>query len=133
MNYKGLNSYIRQNKDKPFKFRVHDCLTFTNDIWEILYGHKWSEDWLGRYRAFTRPEALKKEYEFNSLEEGIDSKLQRYEGIPPRGALVITSNAKNWSTGKAMGIAVGQSAIFLSDTGIINLPIEQIDMAWVEA
>lgn len=131
MNYKGLNEYIRQNKDKPFRFKENDCLTFTNEVWEVLYGFKWSGDWLGRYSAWSRPDALKKEYGFNTLEEAIDTKLTRFLGVPPRGALVITTKSKNWSTGKALGISVGHSGLFLREVGLVSLPIEDIDMAWV--
>jgi len=132
MNLTGLNKYIRENKHRKFCFCKHDCLTFTNEVWEILYGHKWSPDWLGRYGAFTRPDALQKEYGFKALEDAIDSKLRRVEGIPPKGALVVTRNAKNWSTGLAMGISVGGSGLFLSETGMVNIPIEDCHMGWVE-
>jgi len=132
MNLTDLNAYIRENKRRKFRFCDHDCLTFTNEVWEILYGHMWSPDWIGRYKAFTRPDALQKEYGFKTLEEAIDSKLRRVDGIPPKGALVVTSRARNWSTGLAMGISVGGSGLFLSETGMVNIPIEDCHMGWVE-
>jgi len=132
MNYKGLNDYIRENKDRRFDFCKHDCLTFTNEVWEILYGHKWSDDWLGRYKAWSRPEDLKTEYGFDSLEDAIDSKLTRVNHVPPRGALILSGKTRHWSTGKSMGIAVGDSGLFLGRAGMVNLPIEDFHMGWVE-
>jgi hypothetical protein len=52
--------------------------------------------------------------------------------IPPRGALVTGIGAGGWLTGKAFGIAVGSNAAFLSNNGVIYLPITDIETAWVE-
>jgi hypothetical protein len=39
---------------------------------------------------------------------------------------------RTWYVGAAMGIAVGSSAAFLSTDGVVYLPIETIDNAWVK-
>jgi hypothetical protein len=47
--------------------------------------------------------------------------------------LVLTDKARHWVIGKAMGISVGNDAIFVSDHGLNAMPIEYITDAWVNA
>lgn len=121
--------------DTPFRWGEHDCLTFTNAAWREMHGHGWADDWLGRYmdgdRAFTRRE-LQEEFGFDTFTQAVDSRLQRVDHVPPRGALVTTRRARRWSIGGALGISVGIKAAFVSAHGITYHPIEMIDKAWVE-
>ena len=74
---------------------------------------------------------LRKIFNAHTIEEAIDQKLQRIDYVPPKGALVLTDQARHWVIGKAMGIAVGNDAIFVSDYGLNAMPIEHITDAWV--
>jgi hypothetical protein len=131
---KRLSDYLKEIRSVPFEWGVHDCLTFTNEAWRRMHGHGWSEDWLGRYMKdgrLLRKDELRAEYGFWDFNKAVDSKLTRIEHVPPRGALVTTKKARRWIIGEAMGICVGLKAAFLSDEGVVYLPLDDIEKAWV--
>ncbi len=129
-----LNAYIRSVFDKPFKWGEHDCLIFTNTAWRELYGEGYADDWLGDYMHRGKPvgsKTLKKRYNFDSLEDAIDSKLTRIYYVPPFGSLVTCSEANDYATGAALGISCGVKAAFVGESGLVFKPIDKIDGAWV--
>ena len=132
----GLNEYIKKVRDVPFKWHVHECFTFTNNAFHAMYGEGWADDWIGKYTKnglYLKRDELRKAFGAQTLEQAIDEKLQRYDGIPPRGALVSTDKTRRWVIGQALGISVGAKAIFLSETGVVSVYIEDIKNAWVKA
>jgi hypothetical protein len=135
----ALNTYLREIADMPFKWGEHDCFIFTNTAFYRMYGEGWADDWARRYlggdRMPFKRTILQSEYGFETFEDAVDTRLKRVENVPPRGALVTTSEGvpRTWYVGVAMGIAVGSSAAFLSTDGVVYLPIETIDNAWVRA
>lgn len=132
----GLNEYIKKVRDVPFQWHVNDCFTFTNNAFHAMYGEGWADDWTGKYTKnglYLKRDELRKAFGAQTLEQAIDEKLQRYDGIPPRGALVSTDKTRRWVIGQALGISVGAKAIFLSETGVVSVYIEDIKNAWVKA
>lgn len=128
----SLNIYLRDVATIPFRLGRHDCLTFTNGAWRVMYGHGWADDWQGRYLRAKSAQDLRAEYGHTTLEDAVSARLKRCAGIPPRGALVTGKEAGGWLTGKAFGIAVGSNAAFLSMSGVVYLPITDIENAWIE-
>ena len=132
-----LNTYLKSVRHEPFKWGHHDCLTFTNNAFKAMYGKGWGDDLLGRYTdangVALRRDALRREYGRTRFEDVVDERLTRIDYVPPRGALVTTKHSQRWSIGVAMGISVGTSGVFLSKQGLLYLPIELIDKAWVRA
>lgn len=133
-----LNDYLRSVNDKPFAWGKHDCLIFTNNAYKAMYGEGWADDWLYRYmpegKVLLRKNELKKEYGFNTLEDGIDSKLNRLSDIScyiPVGALVTTTKASKYATGAAFGIYTGRHGAFVGSSGVLYFSIEDIKDAWV--
>lgn len=131
-----LNSYLKAMKGEPFLWGQNDCLTFTNDAFKAMHGDGWADDWLGRYmegnRVFRRSE-LVKEFGYSDFYRAVDDKLKRVDHVPPLGALVTTKKARKWVTGVAMGICTGSKCAFLDKVGVIYLPLDDIDGAWVKA
>lgn len=76
-------------------------------------------------------EQLQQEFGFQTFTRAVDSRLRRVSGIPPRGSLITTKRARRWAIGSALGISLGLKGAFLGKDGIIHLPIEQFDKAWV--
>lgn len=131
----NLPDYLKSVSDVPFKWGEHDCLIFTNDAWKEMYGYGWADDWLGRYMANGQPmkrKQLQEEFGFETFTKAVDSKLTRIEGIPPRGSLVTTKRARRWAIGNALGISVGLKGAFLSSNGVVYLPVEEFDKAWID-
>ncbi|MCP3654342.1 MAG: hypothetical protein GY766_05520 [Herbaspirillum sp.] len=134
-NLSNLPGYLKSVADTPFEWGVHDCLTFTNGAWRSIWGYGWADDWLGRYmidgKAMNQTQ-LQQEFGFERFSEAVDSKLTRFNGIPPRGSLVATKKVRRWVIGNALGISVGLKAAFVTTRGISYHPIETIDKAWVQ-
>lgn len=131
-----LNAYLKSMRGEPFSWGRHDCLTFTNDAFRAMYGEGWADDWLDRYMVDGRPmrrDELVKEFRHSDFNKAVDSRLERVSGIPPLGALVTTRKARKWVTGVAMGICTGAKCAFLDKVGVIYLPLDDIDEAWIKA
>jgi hypothetical protein len=129
-----LNAYLMAAKSKPFVWGSHDCLTFTNDAFHKMHGAGWADDWLGRYMNGAKvlgPRELKQEFKYPDFYKAVDDRLQRVDHVPPLGALVTTTKARKWVTGVAMGICTGTKCAFLDKVGVIYLPLDDIDAAWV--
>ena len=129
-----LTSYIKAVSDTPFVWGEHDCLTFTNGAYRAMYGSGWADDWLGRYMIDGRPmrrRELISEFGWSNMDAAIDTKLMRALS-PPRGALVTTKHAQRWVTGVALGICVGTRGVFLGKEGVIYMPLEHIEKAWIK-
>ena len=99
-------------------------------------GEGWADDLLNRYMANGAPMTrvqIRREYGYESLEDMLADRLERSFDVPPRGALVTSSETflNAGYLGSGFGISVGSSAAFLSDTGVVYYPIEYIDSAWV--
>lgn len=129
-----LTAYIRAAKGASFAWGVNDCLTFTNGAYTAMHGFGWADDWLGRYMVDGRPmrrDELKREFKWSTLEEAIDDRMDRTQ-FPPRGALVTTKHSQRWVTGVAMGICLGTRCVFLNKQGLVYLPLNLIENAWVK-
>lgn len=139
MNIDALNTYLKEIKDKPFKWGEHDCFIFTNEAWRRIYGYEWGPEFLGKYMDGERL-LRRDELKANLLEvtgkstplKAVDTKLTRYSGVPPRGALLLSKVANRWIIGGAFGICVGTHGAFISETGVVYLPLNDTDKAWVE-
>jgi hypothetical protein len=131
-----LSAYLKAVSATSFAWGSHDCLTFTNDAYKAMYGDGWADDWLGRYmdgnRVLRRKE-LKLEFGYNDFSKAVDDKLKRIDHVPPLGALVTTKKARKWITGVAMGVCAGSKCAFLDKVGVIYLPMDDIESAWVKA
>lgn len=131
----SLNAYLKDVRDKPFEWGVHDCLTFTNNAFHAMYGEGWADDWLGRYmvdgRAMRRRELIE-EFRKTDFIKAVDERLTRVNYIPPLGSLVTTKQSQRWVIGVAMGICTGTKAVFLSKQGVLYLPLDAIEQAWIK-
>ncbi len=134
----GLTAYLKEVSNRPFAWGQHDCLIFTNTAWQHMHGRGWADDWLGRYMNGARPRSraqLRKEYGWQNLRDAVDARLRRITHFPPTGALVTTNDIPQGSfyLGVAFGIAVGARAAFVGMDGLVYLPLEHVQNAWVAA
>ena len=132
----SLNAYLKAVKGQSFVWGAHDCLTFTNGAFCAMYGDGWADDWLGRYmdgKRVLRKKELMREFGFNDFTKAVDSKLTRIDHVPPLGALVTTKKTRRWAIGVAMGVCTGTKAAFLDKVGVLYLPLDDIDQAWIKA
>ena len=131
---KRLNDYIKEVRHKPFEWGEHDCFIFSNTAFKCYHGFGYADDWIGRYMGSDGPmlpSRLRKEFSVSNFDEAIEQKLKRVEYVPPKGSLVATKKAERWAVGYALGISLGIKAAFLSRGGLIFIPIDDIDKAWI--
>jgi len=137
MSYRDrLNAYLKAVRGEPFAWGQHDCLIFTNGAFRAMYGEGWAEDWLGRYidgNKLLKVNELKQEFGYDMFYDAVDDRLQRVKHVPPLGSLVTTNKARRWAIGAAMGICTGTKGAFLNRTGVVYLPLDDIDASWVRA
>lgn len=129
-----LNDYLRTQRGKPFQLGRHDCFTFTNGAWRAMHGAGYADQIIGKYhdkgpKGFRS--LLSGEFGFSDILDCLNHNLQPVGGVPPRGALVVTSKSARWFTGRALGIAFGVRAIFVGDGDLVYMPIGEIEGAWV--
>ena len=131
---KQLNDYLREVKDKPFRWGEHDCFIFSNTAFKAYHGFGYADDWVGRYMRDGEPmlpSRLRVEFGAIDFDEAIEEKLKPIDYVPPKGALVATKKAERWHIGYALGICVGTKAAFLSQRGVVYFPLEDVTKAWV--
>jgi len=132
----ALNAYITEVRDTAFQWHTFDCFMFTNTAFQHMYGVGWADCWIGKYidvhGLYMRRDELREVFGSQTLEDAVDKRLQRINHVPPRGALVTTKHARRWVISKALGIGVGSSAVFVGKAGLIQMPIENVDNAWVK-
>lgn len=131
--YNRLNAYLRAQRDKVFSLGRHDCFTFTNGAFRELYGDGYADDWIGKY-ADLKPKAfyaaMRDQFGTEDLTEALDKRLSRHGDVTKKGSIVISDCAKRYYTGFALGISVGTKAAFVSDRGLVYLPVSKVKGAW---
>lgn len=131
---KRLNDYLRAVRSEPFRWGKHDCLTFSNAAFQAYHGVGYADDWLGEYMSGgdpMLPSRMRAKFGAQTFDEAVGRKLQEVDHIPPKGALVATKKAERWLIGYALGICVGTKAAFLSRSGVVYYPLDDIDKAWM--
>lgn len=130
-----LNDYLREQRGKCFQLGKHDCFTLTNGAWRAMYGEGYADQIIGKYSDIG-PKGFKQllldAFGFDNIVSCFDGHMQRVDGFPPRGAIVMTSKSARWYTGKALGVSVGRRAVFLADDDMVYVPITEIEGAWVK-
>lgn len=132
----ALLDYLAEVTDRPFAWGRHDCFTFTNEARRRMTGRGWGDDIAGRYLTprgrLRRASAVRRATGAESIRAALDKRLTPVPHLPPRGAVVITDAHvdSRWPGRHSMGIAVGTSAAFVAEAGLVYLPIDRIAGAW---
>ena len=135
VNLEALNAYLDSKRNTEFVWGSNDCLTFSNGAFHAMYGEGWCDDWLGRYmrgKEHISNDELREEFGFDTLEDGVSSKLTKIDYIAPRGALVTAKLSRRFLLGQAFGISTGTKAVFLMHRGLAYYPIEKVSNAWIK-
>ena len=130
----NLDDLIDSLRDKPFAWGQNDCLNFANQAHLAMTGKPLASDWSGKYKtAFGAKRhylKLLKAQGFADIEQAIDKRLTRIDvKLPPRGSLVGRPS-DNQVTGISLGVCIGDKVAFISDEGVVFLPMQDGDIFW---
>lgn len=132
--HKALSAYVESCHGRSFDLGRFDCFTFTNDAWRAMHGKGYADPIIGKYAGLGPKglvELIRDTYGEADMVAAFNRHMKRVDGIPPKGALIITDKVGRWITGRALGIAMGVTGAFVADKGLIHLPITDIEGAWV--
>lgn len=126
-----LDSYIKENLNKPFSYAENDCCTFASEIIKIMTGKDIMEGMRGKYKDKESGYKVMKRFA-GGLIGTFKKTMEKYsfEEIPPlmaqRGDVVIYET----EMGDTVGICIGDKIITPGENGIISNPIFEGKMAW---
>lgn len=128
-----LNQYISEVRDTPFKWGVHDCLSFANGAVTAQTGQGFADQWTGKA---TTARAAVRLYQARIRSEGpgngpyaLDGLLRRIEGWPSRGNVVARKIEKQ-AMSYALGVCLGEKIALLGLDHMQFLPMEKDDLVW---
>jgi len=129
---KRLAALIEDHRHVPFEWGANDCLTFADTVHFELTGRRLCADWLDG-AAYTDAKSALRVYaarrKGETIIEGLDGRLTRGTGFPPRGSIVATPSAE-LVFGVTLGVAIGPVAAFVGDLGLEFRPITDADIWW---
>lgn len=130
-----LYKYLESIRQEPYVLGKHDCLTFTNKAWEILYDRGWAADVLGKYLTksgkLKTVKTLQKELNIVTYCDLVDARLNRHEYMPDFGMLVGVEPDDTAVFNVALGICVGTTVAVVGNEGLIYVPVQDAKICWV--
>lgn len=120
MNAADLPNILAEYEGAEFRWGQLDCCLFAADVLKAIHGEDYARFWRGRYK--TRVGALRHIAKHGSLEGLVSSVFGPMQ--PPllarRGDPVLAKMPE----GDALGIADGDGAVFLAQSGIVRVPLK---------
>lgn len=130
--YTRFAEYVETVAVEPFRYGLHDCLTFTNGAVCALRGSGFADDIIGQYSIdgkLLHPRTLIKRFGFSSFPDFIDTRLERIDHIaPPRGSVVAIHRQS--APFYALGIAFGSGIVTCADYGTSWIDLDLAAIAW---
>ncbi len=119
----NLAEYIAGKRDEPFAWGVNDCCTFCAGAVEAVTGVDPMPEFRGQYETRKgSAEALRKNGQ-GTLFKTLNAKFKRVRiSHAKRGDLVFHKCN--------VGVVAGRFAWFVSDIGLIRLPLSDCTKAW---
>lgn len=132
----NLMRYIEQNRDQPFTWGKHDCLTFISGAVEAMVGENLFADEIYKYNDYKSGLAAYKRYKKagKSYQTTLNRVLTPFEGrLAPRGSVVanIEIGGAAEVLGAALGIVVSDRAVYVGEDGLIFQTVSAETKAWL--
>ena len=124
-----LAAKIELARSKPFSWGTHDCCMFSADVVLAMTGTDYAEEFRGKYTTATGAAKALKKYGLGSIENSLTAKFG--EPVHPfkasRGDVVLADAP---TTYKALGVCLGEKAVFAGKDGMVFLPMNLWLCAW---
>ena len=122
-----LNNYIEEMRYKPFQYGLNDCCSFTIRAQKIITGGTLFPEFDGTYSSLKEGKEILKKLGFKTWISGCNKRLKKIDvNFAQRGDVVSMRTFDSF----AMGICMGKFGFFVGEKGLINLPREQLKLAW---
>lgn len=115
-----LNRIVEGNLNRPFEWGNWDCCLFAAECVEAMTGDDPMGEFRGRYSSAEGARALLRAHPSKSLFNLMRRKFGNPSNFARRGDIVYTIT----EDGPSLGVCVGACAVFLSEEGIVSLPIQ---------
>lgn len=133
---KALMEYVEAQRDKPFEWAQHDCVSFMRGAVQAQLGEDIFKGIIPSYKTLKAGKTaygrmIKKGQNYQTV---LNSALVPCELlIPPRGSVVAkqTEDSASAVFGAALGIVVSRFAAFVGQNGLEFLPVGKDDEAWL--
>lgn len=133
---KALMEYIEEQRNKPFEWITHDCVTFVRGACAAQLGQDVFATAIPEYKTLRGGKGVyarlaKKQQNYQTI---LNSVLKPSELVlPPRGSVIAkqTDNGASAVFGASLGVVVSRFAAFVGDNGLEFLPVHKNDEAWL--
>lgn len=128
-----LTAYIARHRDKPFRWRDNNCLSFVSGALEACGLPGLPRDWCEGY--ITTREALRSYrkalavYGHGDIIEAMDARYERVMTLHPRDGMICARKA-NDVMGYGFGVALRSGCVFLTADGARWADVEAGDLFW---
>jgi hypothetical protein len=121
-----LAAYIEERRNAPFAWGSNDCCLFAADWVELCTGKDYAETWRGSYSSGLG--AVRILDEAGGVEALVDA--LRLHRVAPQQARRGDIVAQQAGGGITLGICIGPTTVFVAKTGLVFMPISNIETAW---
>lgn len=124
----ALSEYIVSCRQLPHQYGEHDCCTFISGAVMATCGVDPMAEFRGKYESILTAQKALKSIGAGDLPSTLDGK---FPSIPvsraKQGDIVLTSDISDMD---ASGVVTGRFAWFVSEEGLVSLPIRFWEKAW---
>jgi hypothetical protein len=125
-----LNALVSERLRAPFRWGVHDCALWGADVVEALTGLDFGAPFRGIYSDAEGAAAALRAHGGGTVVRTFDRHLPRtLPAFARRGDLVRLPRGAAAPHG-ALGVVIGEVALFVADAGLIRVPASAWSMAW---
>lgn len=129
-----LVAYLNSVRQLPFRWGVHDCLTFANRCAEIQ-GRGFADEWIGGYNsaraAFARyVREQRRHTDYKTIIDVADDRMHREATLNPQFGMIAARQVENVAIGYAFGVSTGTYLAFVGAAGLELLTPQSGDLFW---
>jgi len=121
-----LTAYIERKRHEAFAWGSNDCCLFAADWVELCTGKDYAETWRGRYSSGLG--AVRVLDQAGGVEALVDA--LRLHRVAPQQARRGDIVAQQAGGGITLGICLGLNTAFVAKTGLVFMPISNVETAW---
>lgn len=125
-----LEEYIEANRDKPFDWKTHNCLSFVAGYHQQRIKGKWYSGFDDPKGALKLYRNLRRNSQYYDILEAFDNIFDPQETLHPRDGFIVFRKGDGDILGGSFGLVYRNACVFVGDCGLEFLPPKLSDMYW---